>query len=534
MTALSFDNASHPVVRAASDGEVLEVNQAAQELAEDHQLSIKQLLPPCHMQMIQQALEESGSELPTQQARQDDLSVRWSYQPHPERDEVFLYAVDVAHPQNPLTKLDLQHRYATLFRQSHDAVYIADKDGLFLDVNPAMCRMFGYEREELLGLPAHHLCHDLERHDELLEELEASGAVQDFEARLQSRQGDLLHCELTMTVQKDEEGKMLGYQGIIHNVTEERQLASFLTSTLEATADAILAVDLDGEVRYFNHKYCELWNISPEIVASSTWPELLEHARQQLTADSAQRVQHAVHQMRQDIDYESEHIAQFKSGRQIRRYVRPRRINGQIQGWVLSFTDITQFKKMEERLEYLAFHDPLTDLENRRLLEKHGQKALELARRQGHKTGLLFIDLDGFKRVNDHFGHPTGDEVLCRLAARMRDTLRDADIIARVGGDEFAVLMPQIDDIDPLQIAAQRLQDAVARPIEIQSDRHIDMVISIGIALFPDHADNFKDLLRCADQAMYLNKQETGADYSIYAPKAQPTNLEETSPEATK
>lgn len=516
----------HPVLRVDAAGEVVYRNEAAQRLADQYDLSLSQLLPARHQELIRESLEFPNQELSAQQSQHDELVVRWFYKAHPEGKEVFLYGTDMTPQLEALEELDIKRRYQTLFRQSRDAVYITDENGYFLDVNPAMCQMLGYSSEQLLGMTASELYQDIGDHRALLQELHREGAIKDFEATLETRTGTPLHCELTTTVQRNAEGKILGYQGIIHDVTEERHLSSFLTSTLEATADALLAVDLDGEVRYFNQQYCELWNIPAEVVEASSWSDLIEHAARQLTAPSATQMKEAARQMRRDVDYRAENIAHFKSGRQIRRYIRPRMIDGQIRGWVLSFTDITQFKKMEERLEYLAFHDPLTDLENRRLLEKRGEKAIALADRQEHRVGLLFIDLDGFKRVNDHFGHPTGDEVLCRIASRMRETLREADSLARIGGDEFAVLLPQIEGLEEVEVATERLQECVTRPIQIHADQHIDMAISIGVALYPDHAQDFKQLLHRADQAMYINKKQEVDVFSVYDGPGGPEQLD--------
>src|SRR5262245_37172613 len=172
-------------------------------------------------------------------------------------------------------------------------------------------------------------------------------------------------------------------------------------------------------------------------------------------------------------------------------------------------------RRAEQRIAYLAYHDPLTDLPNRSLLHDRLDQAARVANREGTPLALLLLDLDGFKTINDTFGHHAGDRVLQQVAARVRSTLREADTVARLGGDEFAVVLP-FTDVDGAVLAAMKVRQEIERPL-IVDDRPLTVRASVGVACFPDHAATAQALLQKSDVAMYLAKGD-GAGVAIYAP----------------
>jgi diguanylate cyclase (GGDEF)-like protein len=179
-------------------------------------------------------------------------------------------------------------------------------------------------------------------------------------------------------------------------------------------------------------------------------------------------------------------------------------------------TDVTELKASEERIRHLANHDPLTGLPNRRLLEDRMERAFILARRNRTQVGALVLDLDNFKLVNDREGHRAGDDVLRAVAARLRSFIREADTVARHGGDEFVVLVPELHDAEDAVRVAEKIVAGIAQPIEV-GDRQYRIGASIGIAVYPGDAENADGLLRCADQAMYAVKQGGGSGVRRHA-----------------
>lgn len=164
--------------------------------------------------------------------------------------------------------------------------------------------------------------------------------------------------------------------------------------------------------------------------------------------------------------------------------------------------DITERKRLEDDLERMAYHDPLTGLANRRFLREMAVKALARVDRQGGRVGLLYLDLIRFKRINDAFGHTIGDQILADLGNRFRQRVRASDTIARVGGDEFAVLLVGVESSEDGLTAAQHLKDCFAAPFVIAGET-FHLQARVGVALYPDHAANFDELLSHADLAMH-------------------------------
>lgn len=167
------------------------------------------------------------------------------------------------------------------------------------------------------------------------------------------------------------------------------------------------------------------------------------------------------------------------------------------------------------RLEYLAHHDPLTGLPNRELLKQRVEHALASAQGKGLKAALLFLDCDQFKEINDTLGHVTGDALLCHLAGELQAALRATDTVSRQGGDEFAVVLPDVHDVDQVVRVAEKLLALSSKAVVI-SGSELQISLSVGIALYPDDGRDFATLLQCADTAMYRAKEAGRNDYRFY------------------
>ena len=180
--------------------------------------------------------------------------------------------------------------------------------------------------------------------------------------------------------------------------------------------------------------------------------------------------------------------------------------------------DITERKRAEQQARYLAQHDPLTNLPNRALLEDHLQYALGQARRDQRQIAVLLLDLDGFKRVNDTLGHLVGDRLLRAVGERLRHNLRASDVVARFGGDEFAVVQTAISDPRAAVVLTRKLLDALARPFELGGETML-LAASAGVALFPEHGATPEALIEAADLALYRAKEEGRSKFRLFAPE---------------
>lgn len=193
-----------------------------------------------------------------------------------------------------------------------------------------------------------------------------------------------------------------------------------------------------------------------------------------------------------------------------------RDLDDQVSYYVAVFSDITQIKQSEEKLERLAHYDSLTELPNRVQFKLHLHHAVCRAERNKSSCALLFLDLDRFKVVNDSLGHIAGDELLVNVTKRLTSRLRQSDILARMGGDEFVLLVEDYQTQSELMTLASNLNQELSKPFYLTGDHEVNVGVSIGIALFPQDADNADDLLVRADAAMYRAKKIGGANFGFY------------------
>ena len=277
--------------------------------------------------------------------------------------------------------------------------------------------------------------------------------------------------------------------------------AAPLLDALEQSAPFALALDASGRVVFSNAR-------ARELLAAQANGEVLEHLRGQIAALAAGA--RAITSEQQVGDERSGTRVQWSSST-FGGY-------GSVAPGVLAIGhDVTEAFVREQELMSLALHDPLTGLPNRALLADRLSQALLAAGRGSLRCALLVLDLDRFKSLNDRRGHAAGDELLRQIGPRIQAQLRGSDTVARIGGDEFAILLPPPSDLAAARAAAQKIRSALRIPFAIEGDAEIAEA-SIGIAVFPDHARDADDLRRAADLAMYAAKR-TEREVALYDPR---------------
>jgi len=189
--------------------------------------------------------------------------------------------------------------------------------------------------------------------------------------------------------------------------------------------------------------------------------------------------------------------------------------NNEIQNFIAIYTNLKEIIEMEEKAEYLAYHDSLTTLPNRTYFEERIVDVLELAKINNNKVAVLFIDLDRFKVINDTLGHHVGDGMLIELSERIKNVLGIDDILARIGGDEFVVIVNEIKEKKEAGVMAAKVLSVIREPIKVQ-DYHLNTTASIGIAIYPNDGENRNEIIKHADSAMYHAKDKGKDNYQFY------------------
>jgi diguanylate cyclase (GGDEF)-like protein len=284
---------------------------------------------------------------------------------------------------------------------------------------------------------------------------------------------------------------------------EQEDIEAELTATLESTADGILVTDLGGRVRNFNRRFATLWSIPEELMARGADDALLNWMRRMVTDPQGyQRRLDALHEA--SVLSSTERLT-LVSGQTLERIARPLWSRGRSLGRVWSFRDLSERLAADQRVEDLARTDDLTGLPNRRYLaEQVEQTALGL-RHDGDGFALLVLDLDRFRRVNESLGHDSGDRALREVAERLSRILRAGDMVARIGGDQFALLLRHVDAA-AAERAAYRVLASVSEPWQLDGIT-FTQTCSVGIALAPGHGRDADELLSHAESAMRNAKQ---------------------------
>jgi diguanylate cyclase (GGDEF)-like protein/PAS domain S-box-containing protein len=320
--------------------------------------------------------------------------------------------------------------------------------------------------------------------------------------------GRWLHLRIRAGDRMD--GRIATVSGTAQDVTERKraeaelsETLSLLTATLDSTADGIFVVDLEGRITSFNHRFREMWSIPDEILESRDDARALACVTEQLV--SPDRFLAKVRELYALPEAQSQDTIEFLDGRVFERFSLPQRVEGKTVGRVWSFRDITARVRLEHQLSHQAFHDRLTGLANQALFRDRIEHALARSHRDEALVAVLFIDLDKFKNVNDSLGHTAGDELLVVVADRLRGCLRASDTPARMGGDEFAVLLEDTDSAAEVEEVAQRIITSFAQPWSM-AGREVYVSASVGVA-FAGPGSSCDQLLRNADLAMYTAKR---------------------------
>ncbi|WP_051362192.1 EAL domain-containing protein [Solimonas soli] len=427
-----------------------------------------------------------------------------------------------------------EERFRSLLESAPDAMVIIGSNGRIVLVNSQAERLFGYARDELLGQPAQLLlpqyAHDAQERDETAaSSLPQTAGTHAFQGR--RRDGSEFFVDVSLSPLHIGSERVV--TAAIRDVTARRQAEerlnrahSVLAATLESTTDGIVVVDRAGKMRHTNRNFIEMWGLAEDAAGNTEARRALDAVLPQLR--HAQAFVDRVAELHAQADAESFELIELKDGRVFESYSRPQEVGGQIVGRVWSFRDITQRRSTEARIRHLAQHDALTNLPNRALLSDRLETAIKAAAQAAQMLGVMVLDIDHFKRINDSLGHEKGDELLLTVAGRLREATRKSDTVARLGGDEFVVLLTDIHHRDGIAHVANQIVRELSLPIRLGA-QELSVTPSIGISVYPDDARDAVGLIKCADMAMYHAKARGRGNWQWYHHDLQRANEEQLS-----
>ncbi len=401
-----------------------------------------------------------------------------------------------------------------------DMVWLKDVDGRYLACNPTFERLFGAKEANIIGKTDYDfveagLAELFCRHDRAAMIADKPTINEEWVTFADNGQQVLL--ETTKTPFRADDGTVLGVLGIGHDVTEWKAAQDQLrlaASVFTHSQEGIIITDANNRIVDVNPACLQMTGYSREEMLGAN-PSLLSSDKQ-----SQEFYDEMWKTLAESGHWQGEVINRRKSGEVYSEWLSIDTMydeKGRLQHYVAVFSDITYIKEHKARLEQIAYNDALTGLPNRLLLRDRMQQALAQAKRHERLVAVCYLDLDGFKPINDSYGHKAGDQVLIEMGGRLQHAVRTGDTVARLGGDEFVLLMLDLYSIGELEQILGRLLQAVAQPFALP-DENVTVSASIGIALHPLDDSEADTLLRHANQAMYVAKQQGKNRYSFFDP----------------
>jgi diguanylate cyclase (GGDEF)-like protein/PAS domain S-box-containing protein len=389
------------------------------------------------------------------------------------------------------------------------AIFRLDKDGNIIKTNRKFSELFGEKVEKLCDI----LMGEKRVHDYF------EGGV--FENRVKveekaaGKNGEELIVLLSIYPDIGLSGSLNGFDGYMLDITERKKAAEkvrLAAKVMESTLEGIFITDSEFRITAVNPSFTVITGLSlaevkgknPVMAASNYAIETYRQISGAIKAGTA---------------WQGEIKNRHKNGEAYLTWLNISAIkdnDGKITNYVGVFTDITQRKLIEDHLNFRANYDILTELPNRALFNEFLIHSVEQAKRDRKKLAVMFLDLDNFKSVNDAYGHDIGDLLLQEAAKKLKECVRQSDIVSRLSGDEFAVILNQIGDISNAVFIAQKILLDCSHPF-YPGGNEIKTGISIGISLYPEDGEDAEALLKNADAAMYLSKNSGKNTYRFFS-----------------
>ncbi len=412
--------------------------------------------------------------------------------------------------------------YRTVLQTSPDGICLVDSNNRISFASQRIQEIFGYtDLDDILGRDIYELVSPLD-HITLeanIERVLRGATPRNNQYRLVRKNGLTFTGEVASSCLYDAAGKSKGLVSIIRDISERKRAEDALR-TSQQHMEALVTTTPVGVFEANAEGGCIFVNERWQAMAGLRMAEALDHGWQQaIHPDDREYVRNAwqqtvLHQQQLQLEFRfqrSDGVVTWGLGQASPLFDH----DGQLLSFIGSITDISERKAAEAKIELLAHRDPLTGLPNRLLLKDRIEQSFVHAERQGEQVALLFLDLDNFKAINDSLGHPIGDTLLQMVAKRLQGCVREADTISRQGGDEFVIVLTELDDSDTISTIAGKILQELVTPFCVEQ-HELSTSISIGIAVFPEDGENFNTLLQKADTAMYQAKEAGRNTYRFF------------------
>lgn len=411
-----------------------------------------------------------------------------------------------------------EERFRDLVYCSADFIWEVNEEFKYTYSTSTVDGILGYAPAELIGKTPFNFMPDKEA-ERVMEAFapiaEAKEAFSGLENINIHKNGSMIYIETSGVPIFDANNQFRGYRGVDRNITERKKKEVDLklaATVLNTASEAVMVTDVSNKIIKVNEAFTHITGYSPEDALGQN-PSILKSGRH--GSDFYNEMSRSLKECDR---WEGEIWNRKKSGEIYPEWLTISLMKGpqgEPQGYVCLFSDITKRKQDEEQIQYQANYDALTGLANRHLLFERFSTALDYASRAGDNVSLFFIDLDRFKQVNDSLGHSFGDRLIAEAAKRLHGCIRKTDTAARLGGDEFAIVCSGMPGVANIDSALTKILNVMAEPYYIDRQK-IVLSASIGVTIFPSDGVSIEELIRNADSAMYKAKEKGGNTYQFF------------------
>jgi len=419
----------------------------------------------------------------------------------------------------------MEEKYRSILENIQEGYFEVDLAGNFTFLNDSVCRVLGYSREELIGMNNRHYTTDKETAQKVFQafyQVYTTGVpLKEFGWDITRKDGNKRYVEGSISLLKDSSGKAIGFRGVSHDVTERKHAEKALRQSeekyrniLENIQEAYFEVDLSGNFTFFNDSLCRVTGCLREELIGANYKYFSDEENSKNVFQVFNNV-YKTRRPKERFDW----LIIRKDG--TKRYIEAsvslqKDSSNKPNGFKGVIRDITERKLIEQELNHMATHDVLTGLPNRLMFSQLLNHAILSAQRNRKQLAVLFIDLDRFKTINDSLGHEAGDVMLQEIAGRFRHLLRAADIVGRLGGDEFIIMIEDVNELSQVATLAQKILTTTIKPVDIMGEE-CRVTASIGISIYPSDGQDEQSLMKNADIAMYFAKEEGKNNYKFYS-----------------
>lgn len=428
--------------------------------------------------------------------------------------ELQIHQIELEMQNEELRKAQAQieesrQKYVELYDFAPVGYFTISEQGLILEVNLAGASMLGLARGFLVkkSLTNFIVREDQDRYYQHRRRAFETNKREECEVVMKKKDGAQFFARLESSAVQDSEENVSRLFTMIHDITVLKQAEEKLrklSQAVEQSSSVVIITDINGDIEYVNNKFSQLTGYAPDEVIGKN-SRLLQSG--EVSLDVYETLWNAI---RAGGEWEGEFRNKKKDGELYWEHARISPIKNSLKvitHYLGVKEDITEKKRFEEQLIFLADHDPLTNLFNRRRFHEELKHWLAQSKRCHLMGALLFLDLDNFKYYNDTYGHLKGDEILITLAGILKRNIRETDTIARLSGDEFAIILP-FTEPEEAQSISNHILEIVRKNLSLNQRKSFFLTVSIGAVLFPEYGSDMETLLSYADTAMYKAKQQ--------------------------